>query len=157
MSLECEHEEAAKVGASLDRLVRGIKGEGSVSAYRKKQAGGGDTIPAEHKQIENAEIRKCLDKYMPAILKTIGIETTGARIPSPFQLRFGYDPPITRQVSPDDRVRVDIQGNKYMLENERLIRQEGGFFGLYPPFPEENEELRGSITWGLQKPTKEIG
>jgi len=150
-------EEAARVGASLDSLVKSIKGEGSVSAYRKKQVGAGDAIPPELKQIENADIRKCMDKYMPAILKAIGIETTGARIPSPFQLRLGYDPPTTNQVSPDDRVRVDIQGNRYMLENERLIRQDGGFFGIYPPFPEENEDLRGSVTWGLQNPTKEIG
>jgi hypothetical protein len=150
-------EEAARVGASLDSLVRNIKGEGSVSAYRKKRVGAGDAIPSELKQIENAEIRKCMDKYMPAILKTIGIEARGERIPSPFQLRFGYDPPITNQVSPDDRVRVDIQGGKYMLENERLIRQDGGFFGIYTPFPEEKEDLRGSITWGLQKPTKEVG
>lgn len=146
-----EVENAAKVGADLSLLVTKIKGEGGISEYRKKNVGANRALPAELQLPENEKIRECMSRYMPAILKVIGIEVPAtpvgdSRLPDPLQLRFSYSAGAASAVTMDDTLRVSLETRRRVFAGERLARQQDGHFSYNTAYPAADDRILGTLT-----------
>lgn len=144
-------EKAAKVGADLGLLLDKVKGEGGISEYRKKHSGASQKLPPELQLPENREIRECMSRYMPAILETIGIKLapqkdSAADLPNPLQLRFSYArPEAASAIAFDETLRVNLQSRRHVVPDERLAQQAAGHYSTLARYPDEGEEILGTL------------
>lgn len=144
-----EVQNAAKVGTDLNLLLDKVKGEGSISEYRKKFVGANTALPAELQSLENAAIRGCMANFMPGIFAAMGITVVApkaaeAELPALVQLRFTLDEPANDKLALDDTLRVNLQA-PLIVDGERLAQQAPGYYAHNTAYPREDQKVLGTV------------
>ncbi len=144
-----EVQNAAKVGTDLSLLLDKVKGEGSISEYRKKFVGANTALPAELQRLENAAIRGCMANFMPGIFSAMGIAVAvpkgdQAEVPALVQLRFSIEAPAGGQLALDDTLRVNLQA-PMIVDGERLAPQAQGHYVHNTAYPREDQKVLGTV------------
>ena len=153
----CLSNEEAKDGGtaktSLDMLVKQIKAEGSLEAYRTRHEGASSSLPAELQVQENRRISECMQQYTPAIFKLIGVEVKlGDATPNPIELRFSLT--HGEDEAREDSLRLDLQTMHRILHDDNLVVQDAGYYHFPAPYPDEQDKIEGTLVREFRRSTK---
>jgi hypothetical protein len=70
---------------------------------------------------------------------------TGIKPPGLLQLRFSYKPLAEAKVVLDDTLRVNLQTKQSIVDGERLVRQDGGFYSHNTEYPAVDDRILGTL------------
>lgn len=148
-------ESSTKAATELALLLDKVKGEGGISAYRSKHIGADRALPPELQLPENAQIRACMERYMPGIFEVLGVKVAAEKLPQPLELRFSYQDAVAAGgVALEPTLRVSLATGPHIVNGKRLARQDAGYFSQEAPYPAANEPIVGVLTRDITHSTQ---